>query len=67
MAIENRITSTSGIDQEAAFGVTLGTDGSIKTVAIGSFDLGYADRIAAELILLASRIRCTARSVLINQ
>lgn len=67
MAIDNRITSTSGIDQEAAFGVTLGTDGSIKTVAIGSFDLGYADRIAAELILLASRIRCTARSVLINQ
>lgn len=67
MAIENRITSTSGINQEAAFGVTLGTDGSIKTVAIGSFDLGYADRIAAELILLASRIRCAARSVMMNQ
>jgi len=67
MAIENRITSTPGVDQEAAFGVTLGADGSISTVAIGVFDIGYADRIAAELILLASRIRCSARSAMRNK
>lgn len=63
MTIDNR-TTTSNDNEQAAFGVTLDADGTLKIFAKGSFDAGYADRIASKLVLLATKIRCVTRAKL---
>jgi hypothetical protein len=45
----------------AVFGVSVSSDGAIKTIRAGSFDAGEADEIARQLVLLASAIRSAAR------
>lgn len=54
-------------EQAAAFGVVLNTDGTLQVLKTGQFDAGQADDIARNLILLASRIRCVARSAIFSQ
>lgn len=51
-------------EQDAALGVVLNADGTMQVLKAGSFDVGMADEIASQLILLASSVRNSARSAL---
>lgn len=59
-------TATIALNQEqaAAFGVVLNSDGSLQILKAGQLDVGQADDIARNLILLASGIRNAARAAL---
>ncbi|TXH04694.1 MAG: hypothetical protein E6R09_02735 [Rhodocyclaceae bacterium] len=65
----NNSTASIALNQEqaAAFGVVLNADGSLQTLKAGQFDAGQADDIARNLILLASSIRCAARSAIFSR
>jgi len=65
----NNSTATITLNQEqaAAFGVVLNADGSLQILKAGQFDAGQADGIARNLILLASSIRCAARSAICSR
>jgi len=53
--------SSLALPAVAAFGVFLLPDGTLAEVSEGSYDVGHADRIAGQLIILAAKIRASAR------